>query len=302
MRMHGFFLFAVASSVLASPSWSAELRQPTLQAFERYVHDREAAMEREVRGPASSFLWSTAQPGRVQQMRAGAVVTESRTGKDAQAVPDGLIHDWLGAVFLPGASLAQVLALVQDYDRNKEVYKPDVLDSRLLSHRGSDFHIYLRLLKKKVITVVLNTEHDVTYFSLDPTRCYSRSYSTRIAEVENPGKPGEKELPVGQDHGFLWRLNSYWRFQEKDGGVYVECEAISLTRDIPTGLGWMISPIIRNLPKESLENTLRSTRAALVQNARAGHSQQFLEGLRLLSAAPGFGSSVFPAGSGKRKI
>jgi hypothetical protein len=153
--------------------------------------------------------------------------------------------------------------MVQDYNHHKDLYKPEVLDSRLLSRQGDDFRIYLRLLKKKVITVVLNTEHEVKYTRLDATRWRSASRTTKIAEVENAGKPDEREKPPGAGEGFLWRLNSYWRFAERDGGVWVECEAISLTRDIPTGLGWLVDPIIRNLPKESLENTLRATRAAL---------------------------------------
>jgi hypothetical protein len=114
-------------------------------------------------------------------------------------------------------------------------------------------------MKKKVLTVVLNTEHDVVYFPIDARRSRSRSYSTRIAEVS-----GEREQPVGNDHGFLWRLYSYWRFEERDGGVYLECEAISLTRDVPTGVQWLIEPIIRQLPAESLANTLRSTRNAVL--------------------------------------
>ena len=179
------------------------------------------------------------------------------------AVPNGLIHDWVGAVFIPGATLDRTLALVQDYNRHKDIYKPEVIDSRFISRQGEDFRIYYRLLKKKVITVVLNTEHEVKYTKVDASRWRSVSRTTKIAEVENPGKSGESEKPPGTGEGFLWRLNSYWRFAERDGGVWIECEAISLTRDIPTGLGWLIDPIIRNLPRESLENTLRATRSAL---------------------------------------
>ena len=76
------------------------------------------------------------------------------------------------------------------------------------------------------------------YFPVDATHCRSRSVSTRIAEVEDAGLPNEREKPVGHDGGFLWRIDSYWRFEEQDGGAYVEAESISLTRDIPTGLGW----------------------------------------------------------------
>jgi hypothetical protein len=154
------------------------------------------------------------------------------------------------------------MAGVRNYDNHKNLYRPEVIDSRTLSQQGDNFKIHLRLLKKKILTVVLNTEHDVRYFPLDKTRVHSRSYSTRIQEVDDPGKPAERQLPVGNDHGFLWRLNSYWRFQERDGGVYVECEAISLTRGVPTGFGWLITPIVRDLPRESLTNTLGATRQA----------------------------------------
>jgi hypothetical protein len=179
------------------------------------------------------------------------------------AVPGGLIHDWIGAVFIPRVTLGQTLALIQDYDHNQDNYKPEVLASRLVSRHGNDFKVHLRLMKTKVVTVILDTDYDVRYFPLGGGRCHSRAYSTRIAEVKDAGKPDERTLPPGQDDGFLWRLYSYWRFQERDGGVYVECEAISLTRAIPVGLGWLIAPIITTLPRESLANTLRETRVAL---------------------------------------
>jgi hypothetical protein len=143
-----------------------------------------------------------------------------------------------------------------------------VIDSKLLSHENNDFSILLRILKKKIITVVLDTDHEVHYRCLDATRWLCRSYTTRIAEVENPGKPNEKVLPPDTGYGFLWRLNSYWRFQERDGGVYVECRAISLTRDVPKGLGWIIDPIVRKLPAESLAHTLTATRQALLLTVR----------------------------------
>jgi hypothetical protein len=121
----------------------------------------------------------------------------------------------------------------------------------------------LRLLKRKVMTVVLDTDHDVHYESLDRKRWTCRSHTTRIAEVENAGTAVERVLSPDTGYGFLWRLFSYWRFQERDDGVYVECRAISLTRDVPFGLGWIIEPIIQKLPKESLINTLEATRRAL---------------------------------------
>jgi hypothetical protein len=111
----------------------------------------------------------------------------------------------------------------------------------------------------------LDTDYDVHLRFLDATHAFSNSYSTRIAQVENAGEAGERELPTGNDEGFLWRLNSYWRFFDSGRGVYVQCEAISLTRDIPTGLNWLVGPFIESVPKESLEFTLQSTRNAVLK-------------------------------------
>jgi hypothetical protein len=137
------------------------------------------------------------------------------------------------------------------------------MSSKLLAHNGNDFRVYMRLLKKKVITVVLDTEHDVHYFQVGPGKWRSISRTTKVSEVKSAGKPDERALAPGTGEGFLWKLTTFWRFEERDGGTWVECEAVSLTRDVPAGLGWLIKPIIRDLPKESLENTLRETREAL---------------------------------------
>jgi hypothetical protein len=177
---------------------------------------------------------------------------------------DGMIHHWLGAIFIPGTTVPKALALVQDYNRHWETFKPEVVRSRLVSHSGNDFKIFYRLRKKKFITVTLNTDHDVHYVPLDSKRFHSSSRSTRIQEVEDADEAGEREKPVGTDNGFLWRLHSYWRFEEKDGGVYVECESISLSRSIHWAVAWFVKPFVTELPKESLESTLGSMRAALV--------------------------------------
>jgi hypothetical protein len=206
--------------------------------------------------------------GEAQAVRDGKVVAQFWSGDGPAKVPHGLIHDWIGATFIPGTTIRDTLALIQDYNNHKNIYKPEVIDSRLISHHADDFQIYLRLLKKKILTVVLDTEHDVHYRSLDPTRWVCRTYTTRIAEVEDAGTSKEKVLAPDTGYGFLWRLYSYWRFQERDGGVYVECRAVSLTRDVPFGLGWVIEPIIQKLPKESLIKTLEATRQALRVEAR----------------------------------
>jgi len=237
---------------------TVELKPDTLQAFDNYVRTAEDRLDRQAASP--QFLWSDGVKGANARLRSGEVLAEPWTGEGDIAIVHGLIHDWVGAVYIPNATLDAVLAMVQDYDRDKLSFKPEVLDSKLINRNGDDFKVYMRLLKKKVLTVVVNTEHAVHYQRIGDTRCYSRSRTTRVAEVENPGSRDEHERPVGDDHGFLWRLNSYWRFEQRDGGVYVECEAISLSRSVPVGFGWIVNPIIRTLPRESLANTMRCTR------------------------------------------
>jgi hypothetical protein len=238
------------------------LKPETLKAFGTHIRAAEAKMEKNLAG-GSGFLWSDASPDRARQVREGQIVAEFWSGEGPAKVPNGLIHDWIGAAFLPATNLKETLTLIQDYDNHKNIYKPEVTDSKLISRHGDDFQIYLRLLKKKILTVVLDTDHDVRYRSLDAARADCQSRTTRIAEVQNAGSDKEKVLSPDTGFGFLWRLNSYWRFLARDGGVYIECRAISLSRDIPLGLGWIIEPIIQKLPKESLINTLGSTRQGL---------------------------------------
>ena len=236
-----------------------DLKPETADAFDRYARGRESAIERE-RVQGRNFLWLDENEERRKRVRSGTVVVEPLEGRGLYEVKGGLVHDWIGAAFVEGATLPKAIAAVQDYDRHERFFKPEVADSRLLWRKGNEFGVSLRLVKRKILTVTLNTEHRITYIPIDAKRTHSRSYSTRIVEVDDSGSARESEYPPGQDHGFLWRLNSYWRFQERDGGVYFECEALSLTRGIPAGFGWLISPIIRDLPRESLESTLAGTR------------------------------------------
>lgn len=241
-----------------------QLNPKTLESFDAYVHNAETEMEQSLSG---SFLWSQQAPERTQLIDRGQVVAQYWAGEGPVKVPKGLIHDWIAATFIPDSNIQEILAVIQDYDNHKNTYNPEVIDSRLISRDGNDFQVYLRLLKKKIITVVLDTDHEVHYCPVDKTRWVCRSYTTRIAEVEDAGTPDERVLEPDTGYGFLWRLYSYWRFEERNAGLVVECRAISLTRDVPFGLGWAIEPIIEKLPKESLVNTLEATRQALHREA-----------------------------------
>jgi hypothetical protein len=240
----------------------ANLTSGTREAFDRYIALSEADLDQ--------GLHST---GLKERLRSGEMIIERRTTLDnghAIKIPDGKIHDWFGAMFLPGATLEQVRSVMQDYDNYKKMYQPEVIDSKLEKHAGEEYDIFLRLYKKQIITVVFNTGYHVRYGMIDSKHMFIISRSTRIAEVKDPKRSYIEELPPGNDTGFLWRLNAYWRMEEADGGVYAECRAISLSRDIPFGLGWMIGSFVEKFPRESMVNTLRATRKAVqAQEPRA---------------------------------
>jgi hypothetical protein len=251
------------STAVSAIAWgdvaTSRLTPETMRAFDQYVKKREGEINR--RMEAGGSLWCLENSACRQTVRGNAAFVEGYAGRGLQDIRGGLVHDWMGATFIPGATLDQTLALLRNYNNHKNLFAPEVMDSRVIENKGDDYRVFLKLRKKKILTVILNTEYDVIYRKLDAKRAFSRSYSTKIAEVEDDGG----ELPAGNDHGFMWRLNAYWRFQERDGGVYVECETISLSRPVPMLLSALISPILKQLPRESLEKTLLATRGALVK-------------------------------------
>jgi hypothetical protein len=257
--------------IAAASLTAAELQPRTVAAFDRYVRATESQLRTE------PFLWVDRLPGAKRSealalMRSGMLSIESRRtleGNREIDVPDGIIHHWVGTSFIPGATLDQALATLQDYNRHERIYAPTVARSKLISKDGDRFRFFLRFRTTKVITVVINSEHDAL-FSRSTDRAEGWIHSTRIAEVEDPDESDERELPVGQDGGYLWRLNTYWRLLARDGGLYIQCESVSLTRGIPTGFGWIVGPFVTSIPKESLTFTLETTRRQLTSASKTG--------------------------------
>jgi hypothetical protein len=263
------FLLILASVPL---SFATDLKPKTREAFDKYVRLTEERIKSES-GEGKPYLSIDAMKPEernavLARLKNGEVVIDRKrtleNGKEID-VPDGMIHHWMGIVFIPGTTLKKTLALQQDYDHHAQFYAPSITRSKLVSRKGDDFKISYRVKQKKVITVVMDTDYDVLYEPVSPTRERSRSISTRIQEIENPGEKTEKAKPVDDGNGFMWRLNSYWRMEERDGGVYVQCEAVSLSRDIPPGLGWLIKGFVESVPRESLMFTLGKTREALTR-------------------------------------
>lgn len=255
-------LFCLAPLVLAA----AEPKPETFRAFDRYLASVSAQQQQQ--RSQGRFLWSE---GRLEigndALREGKVFIERLSACDNGHeidIPGGMVHDWTGVTFIPRATLDELVALLHNADRHKDLFRPEVIGSKFVSGDGERYVTSLRLLKKKVLTVVLDTIYDNRLYRLSPTRARIESQTSSVREVENHGKPNERPLAPGQGQGFLWSMRSSWNFEQKDGGVYVEVRSVSLSRDIPFGLGAIIRPFLESIPRESLCNTLNSTRNAIL--------------------------------------
>jgi len=268
--------WVVTLVALATPANAADLQVRTAQNYERYVALTQAQIDVEL-AQGNPYLWveRLPEPRRSEaetQLRNGEVVIEHLETLDngkAIPVPGAMIHHWIATIFVPGATLAQTLAFMQDYDQNASYFRPDIVSSKILKHEGDDYFVQQRFYKKKIITTVMETDQQVHYHVVDGTRAWSRSSDTRVQQVDNWGRPDERLEPEGHDKGFVWKLNAFWRFEEKNGGTYLECIAISLSRDIPIGLGWMVGSLVANLSKESLTFTLTTSRTELLKKRPA---------------------------------
>ena len=259
-------IYASAPAAMAPAAAAAELQNHTIQAFDRYVRLTEARLNGK-----TSFLWIDGLPEAqrrealqtVQRKELSIEKLETKDNGREIDVPGGLIHHWVGTAFVQGASINDALAILQDYNEHHRIYAPTVAASKLQSRDGDRFTFFLRFVMKKVITVTVNSDHEAVFRKPAADRAEGWIHSTRIAEVENAGTPTEREKPIGDDGGYLWRLNTYWRLLARDGGLYIHCESVSLSRGIPFGFGWMIGPFVTSIPRESLTFTLETTRKRL---------------------------------------
>lgn len=250
----GLGLAPVPMLFAAGPTRAATL------AYDTYIGGIESRLAQQHRS-SSSFL--IPEPDRESRLRQGGPVLDRVTPGGTIALPGAMLHHWRGTAFVAGATTGQLEQLLKDFNAYPRHFAPQVLETQVLAANGDHIEASMRVRQKHVITVVLDSTYDVTFGRLDARHGYSRSQSTRIAEIESPGTPGERVLRADEEHGFLWRLNTYWSYEERDGGLYMQIESVSLTRSIPVGLGWAVRPFVESVPRESLEFTLRSVCDAL---------------------------------------
>ncbi len=249
-----------------------DLQPETLKAWGDYMRSADSRMQSRLDGQRP-FLWSDEAPGRSQRLRRGETLVAPVAGHGTQSVADGLIHDWIGATFIPNAKIEDLLAVVHDYDRYKQFYKPVVADSKVLACTETD-QLFSMVWQHKILFVnaAIEGRYQAHDFFVDARRGYNIANTTQVQEIEDYGQSGERRLPPGHGNGFIWRLHSIARYEERDGGVYLELEAIALTRDIPPSLRWVVNPVVNHLSINSLMTSLRQTNDAV--NSRSQRPEQ----------------------------
>ena len=272
--LRGGLAVVLAAAAPAGPG-AAELKDETIAAWQRYVEATERRVAREL-GAGDAFLvqdFGDDAAGARRDVLAGLVRVdrmETRTASGERiAVPGGAIHHWRGSVLIPEVTLDDVLHdLLHGVNLTK--MQNGVVESRVIDRDGDRLHMFLKLRRRQLVTVHYNTEHHVQYTRHRADAASSRSVAIRIAELVDAGSSSEREKPVGRDRGFLWRLNSYWRYHQAGGGVIVECESVSLSRSIPRAIRWMATPIINRTARQVMTRTLTSMAAAMSAQVPGG--------------------------------
>jgi hypothetical protein len=264
---------------------AADLSSNTLKEWTQFVDAREKCIAAELTAQKEFLVLDYQNPEASTQERqtllSGNISIRPMAfpGNDSGEIriSGGMIHHWRGSIWVPGINLDFVLSRVKhpELDSSRQ---EDVLAARILENSPDQIKLYLKLQRSRIVTVVYNTEHIVRFDQHGTERASSRSISTKIAEVEQLNKNTEREKPEGHDRGFLWKMNSYWRYQQAAGGVIIECESITLSRSIPSFLEAIIRPLIRSIARESMQRTLQSMRVRLEQAYKAHSMENTLQG------------------------
>jgi hypothetical protein len=254
----GLLIFAAASgSAALQPSPEAAA------AYSAYIDKVEARLAGQHRSPDTFLAGSALAPEAESRLRRGELILDRLTPAAGADLPGALLHHWRGAAFIPGAKAADFDRLMLGFNAYPQHFSPQVLRAKLLTQNGDRFQVSLRVRQHHILTVALDTTYDIVFGRLDAQHGYSLSRSTQISEIEYAGTGREHVLSADEEHGYLWRLNTYWSYEERDGGLYIQIETVSLTRSVPTGLGWAVGPFVESIPRESIEFTLRSACNAL---------------------------------------
>jgi hypothetical protein len=263
--MRNLALFAL---LISAQGYAATLHQETVSAWDDYVNKADAQLRERVR-PGGKFLWTFEDPERAAQVHKGEIVVAPAPGPNPRKVPGGMIHHWIGAAFLPNLKIDDVLGVTRDYDRYKNFFSPSVVDSKMISIDGQADKFSMLLMNKAFfLKTALDTDYEANTVRLDSCRVYSIAKTTRVQEIDEYGHPGERKIAEGEGSGVIWKLHSVSRLEQRDGGVYVELEAMALSREIPMAVRFVADPIVRRVSRNSILLSLQQTEDA-VRNREA---------------------------------
>jgi hypothetical protein len=253
----------IFASMLIFPTRAnaADLKQETLDAWDQYLHTANAHLVERAKG---TFLWIDESPDHLQHVKNGEVVV-SPVGHSPHSVPSGLIHHWIGVAFIPGARIEDVITLVRDYDHYPEFYSSSVVEAKVLNRQDADDRFSLTVQNKSMFMKrALESEYQSRFTQVDPTKWYSIAATTRVQELTGPDR-----VPVAEMSGYVWRMSTLSRYQERDGGVYIGTEVLALSRTIPGALHLVVDPIIRRVSRATITTSLNETRDATVQSVKS---------------------------------
>jgi len=250
---------------------AAEPKAETLRAWDEYIQAVNLSVAKSAAGN-SQFLWTDESPDMTRRLQQNEIVI---TNHDPQQVPQGMIHDWVGAVIVPNVTLDQALSVVEDYDRYSEFYQPLVRKCTTLARDGDQVRVNLVAAQKAFsVTAVVKTEEQVQLVRLGPKKAYIMSSAVQIQEIADYGRPTEHPFSESRRPGYVWREITIQRFEERDGGVYIELETIVLSRGIPHGFRWLIKPLVDELPRKLMLDTLTDTRIAVLHEVQLSTPQR----------------------------
>ncbi len=246
------------------PAHAANLKAETVAAWDDYVQSVSVTLQDRVR-PGGSFLWTYEEPERIAKVHRGEIVVAPAPGPSPRRVRGGLIHHWIAAEFLPNVKLDDILQVTEDYDRYQEFYRPSVIASKTVAREDANDYFSMQLMNKAFfLKTTLDADYHATNVRLDDRHFYSVSRSTRVQEIDDYGRPSQHRMPEGQGGGYIWKLFSIGRLAQRDGGVYIELEAIALSRDIPAAVRFVVDPIVRSVSRNALITSLLQTEEAVV--------------------------------------
>lgn len=268
--------------------------QPTpesLAAWQAHVQQAKTSLGQCVRGESAFLLINHDGPVEKRVRDGRIIVTHSNAGGMIH-VPNGLIHDWTGTVFIPGAHTNDVTAVLQDYQAYAATYRPAVIQSHLVNRDRNQFRYQLKFQANSFgVKAGLLGDFRSIYWTEDARHSYSTTEATHLVELANPGSPGERELSPEEARGYVQRTFTIVRYNEADGGVYMEVQAMSLSRDIPAALRWAVAPLVERFSRQVLTTTLEKFRSRVSSTLVGAQAKGPKTGDCLVSS-PGCGNGL----------